>query len=1287
MKSDLPKNKPVNTKSSQPKAGTKAPARPKSKGAKLPRTSGKPTAKQQRNEVASIKSENYFQSIIEQSSEGVTLIDEKGHIIEWNRANEKITGLKRSEVLGMAYWDVVMKMTIPERRTPQNREHIKSTVLGALRTGKSTLFERPIEAELYTQPDRGKRFFHTTIFPIKTENGYHIASLTQDITERKRAENELRESEEQYRSLAENVEAGVATVDTQGTFHYMNPVAAAVLGERPEALIGKTIHELFPAEVAESQLNTVRQVIESGGGMVNETQSIVEDGARWYRNSIQPIRSSGSTMLALIYVIDITERKRAEEALQESEERYRTMVEQSNDMIWVLDTSGNFTYFNQRSTKITGQSFEDWRGKSFAPLIVEEDLPHVVDVFNKTLNGEPQTYEVRVKKGEDVLTLSVNTAPLFKSNRIVGTISFGRDVTERKRAEEILRQREEQYRTLVEQVPAIVYIDDATAGPGQTLYISPQIETILGFTPEKWRQGNLDNWIAHIHPDDRPRTLAEYLRFFKDGEQMDSEYRMIAADGRLVWIRDQAVRLSDETGKPRLIHGMMYDITERKHAEDALHESEKRFRALIENSSDAITMLDAKGIAVYDSPAAPGMLGYAPEDWIGRDVFALIHPDDLPKIRDLFQNLVETPGARVNSTFRVRHKSGSWLWIEMVATNLLSEPSMKAIVLNYRDITERKRAEQEIASLAKFPSENPNPVLRLSLDGIVMYANAASGALLSMWECTVGGSAPQFWRDLAVQALASRENKTVDIECDGKVYSMVVTPVAEPGYVNLYGRDITERKHAEEALHNSEIKLRSLFAAMQDVIIVYDADGRYLEIAPTNPANLYRPFEDMLGKTVMELFPPNQASFFLDHIRQTLKTGQLTNAEYSLSFGGQVRWFSASVSPLSSNSVIWVAHDVTDRKQAEERIKRQLEHLTALNEIDRMIASSFDLHLSLTSIVDRVISQQKIDAADILVMNPDLNILEFGAGHGFHTLGIEKGHLSLGEGYAGRAALERQTIHVPDLREQVDNPLLRKALASENFVSYYAVPLIAKGKVKGVLEIFHRSPLDPDFEWLDFLNTLAGQAAIAIENATLFGNLQRSNTELALAYDATIEGWSRALDLRDKETEGRSLRVAEMVLSLASKFGLRDSELVQIRWGALLHDIGKMGLPDSILFKPDALTEQEWLLMKNHPVFGYKLLSPIGFLRSTLDIPYCHHEKWDGTGYPRGLKGEQIPLAARIFAVIDIWDALTSDRAYRKAWSNEKALDYIKAQTGTHFDPQVVKICFESGVLEHKNQK
>ena len=197
----------------------------------------------------------------------------------------------------------------------------------------------------------------------------------------------------------------------------------------------------------------------------------------------------------------------------------------------------------------------------------------------------------------------------------------------------------------------------------------------------------------------------------------------------------------------------------------------------------------------------------------------------------------------------------------------------------------------------------------------------------------------------------------------------------------------------------------------------------------------------------------------------------------------------------------------------------------------------------------------------------------------------------------------------------------------------------------------------------------------------MFENLQRSNTELSLAYNATIEGWSRALDLRDKETEGHTLRVTEITEKLARAMQFPENQIKYIRWGALLHDIGKLGVPDNILLKPGQLTDEEWVVMRKHPVFAFEMLSPIGYLRQSIEIPYCHHEKWDGSGYPRGLKGEQIPLAARIFAVVDIWDALSSDRPYRKAWPSEKVIEHLKSISGTHLDPQVLDFCLNSGLL------
>lgn len=190
-------------------------------------------------------------------------------------------------------------------------------------------------------------------------------------------------------------------------------------------------------------------------------------------------------------------------------------------------------------------------------------------------------------------------------------------------------------------------------------------------------------------------------------------------------------------------------------------------------------------------------------------------------------------------------------------------------------------------------------------------------------------------------------------------------------------------------------------------------------------------------------------------------------------------------------------------------------------------------------------------------------------------------------------------------------------------------------------------------------------------------SLRDSKMDLLKAYDSTLVGWSNALELRDQETQGHTQRVTELSIDLARWMGIQESDLDNIRRGALLHDIGKMGIPDSILLKPGKLTPAEWVIMRKHPQYAYEMIYPIEYLRPVLDIPYCHHERWDGTGYPRGLKGEEIPMAARVFAVIDVWDAMRSHRPYRPALSVDEVCEYISTASGTHFDPAVVDAFFE----------
>ena len=366
--------------------------------------------------------------------------------------------------------------------------------------------------------------------------------------------------------------------------------------------------------------------------------------------------------------------------------------------------------------------------------------------------------------------------------------------------------------------------------------------------------------------------------------------------------------------------------------------------------------------------------------------------------------------------------------------------------------------------------------------------------------------------------------------------------------------------------------------------------------------------------------------------------------------------------------------EITARRKAEHKAQKRLEYLGILHTIDLMIASNQDLKMTMRMFLEQIVPQLKVDAASVLLLNQHTQTLVYGAGIGFTTGRILESKVRLGEGPAGVAAMERRMIHIDDVEKPEIDFMRNKLLSEEEFRGYCVVPLIAKGQVKGVLEIYTKDGLMQDQETVEFFQALAAEAAIAIDNATLFNELQTSNTELVIAYDSTIEGWGKALNLRDRETEDHTQRVTDMTLRVGKIYGMTEKELVHVRRGALLHDIGKMGVPDTILMNEGPLTEEEEEIMHKHPQYAFDILMPIAYLRPALDIPYCHHEKWDGTGYPRGLTGEQIPIAARIFALADIWDALISKRRYREAWPREKVEAYIRERAGSYFDPNLVDL-------------
>ncbi len=364
------------------------------------------------------------------------------------------------------------------------------------------------------------------------------------------------------------------------------------------------------------------------------------------------------------------------------------------------------------------------------------------------------------------------------------------------------------------------------------------------------------------------------------------------------------------------------------------------------------------------------------------------------------------------------------------------------------------------------------------------------------------------------------------------------------------------------------------------------------------------------------------------------------------------------------NSLKFLIKNATEQDQ-------ELARLYALVDMGKVINSSLDLTTVLNEVMDTIISLTGAERGFLMLSNRT-GVLEFRVARNMARETLEEEEFSISSTIANRVAEQGEPVLTTNAQE---DPRFtgQHSVAIYNLRSILCVPLKVKGQVTGVIYADNRIRSGAFTQRdLNILTAFANQAAVAIENARLFNDLQRSNFELAQAYDITLEGWARALELRDQETEGHTRRVTELTVRLAKGMGFEGEELNHIRRGALLHDIGKMGIPDRILLKPGKLTPEEQEIMKKHPVYAYEMLEPIEKLRPALYIPHRHHEKWDGTGYPDGLKGRDIPLPARIFAIVDVWDALRSNRPYRESWSVEKVRTHLREQSGTHFDPVVV---------------
>jgi len=493
----------------------------------------------------------------------------------------------------------------------------------------------------------------------------------------------------------------------------------------------------------------------------------------------------------------------------------------------------------------------------------------------------------------------------------------------------------------------------------------------------------------------------------------------------------------------------------------------------------------------------------------------------------------------------------------------------------------------------------------------------------------------------------------------------------------------TVLQQRQAAAHESEQKYRMLIDQSNDAIYVEHCGNLVITNQKFNELfGIGRDDPKVSSKGLLQFVQPASRPLVKDLQRQIM-TGQVSNLRYEFSAKGadgrslELEASSSALPYLEGIAIQSILRDITDRKRTEQGEREQ----RILAEALRDSASALNNTLEVDEVIERIFSNAArvvpFQAASIMLLEmeprPQARVV---ASSGYQLHG-------------GQDWLKRQLFtleNFPNLRRMHDtgkpivipdtlkSRLWATAPESRWVRSYTGAPIRVKGEIIGFLNLEADIPDYFNQTHSERLQAFADQAGVAIHNAHLMTDLRKSRDEMYNAYETTLEGWSKALELRDYETEGHTQRVMDMTMKLAESYGITGAELVKIRYGTLLHDIGKIGIPDSILFKPGPLNEEEWEVMRRHPMYAQRILAHIPYLQDSLDIPFSHHEKWDGSGYPRGLKGKNIPLSARLFAVVDVWDGLRSNRHYRSGWPDEEVIRYIQDQSGKHFDPEVVEV-------------
>jgi PAS domain S-box-containing protein len=745
-----------------------------------------------------------------------------------------------------------------------------------------------------------------------------------------------------------------------------------------------------------------------------------------------------------------------------------------------------------------------------------------------------------------------------------------------------------------------------------------------------------------------------------------------------------------------------------------LVDSELNLRTIFNSMSDALFIQDSNGKIVEVNDRALEMFCCTKDEIIGNNIKNISASSEYDE-ESLRKKLVEAiKGETQVFEYRAKHLNGPYEFYVEVALRPVFWYGENLSLAVVRDIQGRKFIERELvhSQMINEHAEELGLFGHYSIDLDTQETKWSKG-LYRLFKRDISLPAPDFdeyysiivaedverVRNLRLESYKKNQSYSVDYQIrrsDGETrdLSVKVNWLAEGNNPKRYLigsiQDITEKNKAINIIKESEEKYRSIVQQMSDGLLLIDENGIVIEWNSAFEQITEIPSDKTLGKPIWDILPllgtdistSLKIKKMQKEINRSVKTGKsyIFNEPMEIAIrtlSGKERILRQSIFPILTTTEYRlgvIAHDITDGKAAMARINHELKKLASLRSIDAAILERVTPNETLKLISSIAMEQLDVDGAIILSrMAKDEISCAFVSRVDTKEEPTVERLLEL-----QTAALEKFTtrkLTVDDL--EILNQIRQLDPSTGMILNQAILPLFMNKRICGYIQVLSRSPLPEDQGWMDYYQTLAGQTSLAIENVTLITNEEVAYQELNKAYEATIGGWSKALELRDEETKGHSDRVMSLACRLAQKANFPHEKITDFRRGVLLHDIGKMGIPDRILLKPGPLNDEEWVIMRQHPVMAYDLLKTIPYLHDSLDVPYLHHERWDGSGYPCGLAGKDIPLAARIFAIVDVWDALISDRPYRKGWEIGKIRQYLSENKGIMFDPELVDMFLE----------